>query len=105
MWQKKDDGKKYTYDEAKQYCENLTLGGYNDWHLPSVIFLDDIIDESRSPAIHPLFINTKKDYYWSSTVVSNYEVVRLINIVNFKDGSHTLQSSIAKHYVRCIREY
>ena len=30
MWQKADDGIEYTWEEALNYSENLTLAGYSD---------------------------------------------------------------------------
>ncbi len=37
------DGK-MTWDEAVEYCENLTLGGYDDWRLPTAEELFSISD-------------------------------------------------------------
>ncbi|MCI5178254.1 MAG: DUF1566 domain-containing protein [Candidatus Electrothrix sp. AW3_4] len=34
-WQRCDDGNTYLWQEAKDYCENLVLGGYSDWRLPT----------------------------------------------------------------------
>ncbi len=34
-WQRCDDGIYHTREDAETYCQNLELGGYSDWHLPS----------------------------------------------------------------------
>ncbi|MCI5217793.1 MAG: DUF1566 domain-containing protein [Candidatus Electrothrix sp. LOE2] len=34
-WQRCDDGNTYLWQEAKDYCDNLVLGGYSDWRLPT----------------------------------------------------------------------
>lgn len=36
MWQQLPLDELFTWQEAKEYAENLTLGGYSDWRLPSV---------------------------------------------------------------------
>lgn len=70
------------WQEALDWAENLSYGGYDDWRLPSAKELQSIVDYSRSPAtsgsaaIDPLFVCTQiidegssVDYaqYWSST--------------------------------------
>jgi len=36
MWQQTPPENKKTYDEAVEYVENLTTGGYTDWRLPTI---------------------------------------------------------------------
>lgn len=87
MWMKDDSGKGMTWQEALEYAENYSYGGYDDWRLPSVKELQSIVDYDRSPsftssaAISPLFNCTQitneagqKDYpaYWSSTTHQRY---------------------------------
>lgn len=82
MWQKADDGKCYTWDEALTYAQRLNLAGHKDWRLPNAKELQSIVDYSRcpettkSPAISPLFkvssmtmSNGVRDYpyFWTST--------------------------------------
>ncbi len=43
-WVTIPDGGKMTWEEAVEYCENLTLGGYDDWRLPTVEELFSISD-------------------------------------------------------------
>ena len=81
-WQQADSTKGMNWEEALEYAENLTLGGYDDWRLPNAKELQSIVDYSRSPetsnspAIDPIFKTSaikneggEKDYpyYWSST--------------------------------------
>ena len=81
-WQKSDSRKGMNWEEALNYAENSTLGGYDDWRLPNAKELQSIVDYSRSPqttdspAIDPVFqtsaiINEGGDrdypYYWTST--------------------------------------
>ena len=35
MYQNQPFTKEYTWQEAKGYCQDLTLGGYDDWRLPT----------------------------------------------------------------------
>ena len=83
MWQKTDDGIARDWLQSVQYCENLELGGYSDWHLPNAKELQSIVDYNRSPsatnsaAIDPVFkVSEILDpegnpghfpYFWTST--------------------------------------
>jgi arylsulfatase A-like enzyme len=82
MWQQADDKTTRNWENALQYCENLTLAGHSDWRLPNAKELHSIIDYTRcpdvtnSPAIDPLFSCTSFNnpegdpnygYYWTSS--------------------------------------
>ena len=44
MWQMERSRRSKTYKEAKAFAEQLTLGGYDDWRLPTVYELYDLND-------------------------------------------------------------
>lgn len=83
MWQKADDGIARDWLSSISYCENLSLGGYDDWHLPNAKELQSLVDYSRSPdatnsaAIDPIFSTSTIDdaegnsghypYFWSTS--------------------------------------
>lgn len=82
MWTKFDSKKAMNWREALKYANDLKVGGYDDWRLPSAKELQYIVDYSRSPdttsspAINPLFklspiVNeagqSDYGYYWTST--------------------------------------
>ena len=65
MWQQADDAHSRDWLSSIQYCEDLELAGYDDWHLPTIKELQSIVDYSRSPsstnsaAIDPVFSVTE----------------------------------------------
>lgn len=83
MWQKTDDGVARDWLSSISYCESLSLGGYDDWHLPTAKELQSLVDYSRSPdatnsaAIDPIFSTTSISdaegnpghypYFWSTS--------------------------------------
>jgi hypothetical protein len=92
MWQQTPDFTRYTYDEALEYVENLEIGGYDDWRLPTIkelyslaYFNGEIIPEGEShPYIDTDYFDFEYDQllfagqYWSSTTyikngVQNYD--------------------------------
>lgn len=77
MWQKAtatgDDNKGMTFEEAIEYCENLELGGFKDWRLPSRNELMSLIDlELKEPSINnDFFPDTYSSWYVTSTTLYN----------------------------------
>jgi hypothetical protein len=100
LWQQQDDGVARTWDDAVNYCADLSLGGHTEWRLPSKRELLSIVDYGRfNPAADPLFFtNTIASNYWSSSLAfSSAEVV------NFGRGESFPLSKTSKGYVRCVQ--
>ncbi len=90
------------WSDAKEYCKDLTLGGYSDWRLPSIKELQSIVDITKySPAIKSGFKHVASGYYWSSSeVVSDSS---LAWGVFFGNGGTNFDDKSYKSYVRCVR--
>lgn len=67
VWQKTDGGE-MTFEQAISYCEGLTLGGHDDWRLPTGMELFSINHYDHSnPALDPAFFTpTQAGYWWTS---------------------------------------
>lgn len=82
-WMKADSGSQLDWVEALEFCEDLTLDGYDDWRLPDAHEIQSIVDYTRSPDTHgtaaidttyfdaTMIQNENNDddfgWYWSST--------------------------------------
>ncbi|NPA65259.1 MAG: DUF1566 domain-containing protein [Epsilonproteobacteria bacterium] len=104
MWQDNSDAATVTkiWEDAIDYCEALTLGGYTDWHLPNYNELYSIGDRSRyNPAIDPTFHNVVTARYLSST---SYIDNRFLCSVEFWYGLFNLAPKSILYHVRCVRD-
>lgn len=77
MWQ--DDNSvntRYDWQEANHFAAKLSLGGFNDWRLPSIDELRSILDKNKSPNLDIIFKN-RPFASWTSSLNSdpNYEKV------------------------------
>ena len=104
-WQRHEDGKKRTWREAMDYCENLTIGGYPDWRLPTKKELQSIIDYSFfGPALDTAcfpYSYQRDDYYWSATIRVFLSVFAWK--VSFWDGQVKISNEGDYNYVRAVR--
>lgn len=109
MWQDdadvSDDTNKMTYTVAMNYCNNLSLGGFTDWRLPTIEELLNIVDKgSYDPAMDITTfknINTTGYFYWSST-----ETALRSNqawTVYFEAGTDHYRNLTGTYNVRCVR--
>ncbi len=122
MWEK--ESRELNWYEAMEYAENLKLSGYNDWRLPTLEELgevvalcgginaeyvlygdwDEITDKNEANEVYQSSYKEKGfvSYdYWSSTTHAIY--IDSAWITHFSNG---LQSSYFKprsNYVRCVR--
>jgi hypothetical protein len=89
MWQNDGKDSYKNWKEAKEYCANLSLRGFNDWRLPT-------IDELKIIEI-PLGTSS---FYWSSTTyVRNSTFARGI----YSSGSTDRYPKSGHANVRCVR--
>lgn len=95
-FRKKEYGKALKWDNAKRYAQDLRLGGYDDWRLPTI------------GELYILFLNQKyignsipNGLFWSSEKEKNLT----IKVIDFSKISYfevrELQS--ATNYIRCVR--
>lgn len=94
-----------SYYEADTYCKSLTLGGHNDWRIPTLRELLSIVDYKRyEPAIIKEFNHLDEDrLYWSSTQYGqrNTEFWGIV----FDDGDTDNASAVYDRRVRCVRSF
>lgn len=107
MWQDNQDmsdrSLKVNYQGAIDYCKKLALGGYNNWRLPHIKELQNIIDDGRTdPAFDPIFENGIPSYYYSSTkVVDNKNLVWVVFTIH---GNVGVADIGGQFYARCVRD-
>ena len=96
-------GKMGNREYANKYCENLTLGGYDDWRLPNIYELVTLIDDTKSENPYRVdgFKNFPSDYgYWSSTTQDKTDFTWY---VEFYLGAYDWNDRANKNFIRCVR--
>ena len=95
---------KKTWSEAINYCEDLTLGGYNDWRLPNINELYSIVDKEASGyiPISSVFQNTVWHNYWSSTTKISKDSDAWY--IDFSIGNSDWNNKNNSYFVRCVRD-
>lgn len=97
----KSHGKVLDWYKAVEYANNLRLGGYDDWRLPTRDELLSIVDKSRVPSTKTIFQNVVPSGYWSFSPVANFSSRAWF--VMFCYGHDGMYDKSFSFYVRCVR--
>jgi len=80
---------------AKAYCENLSLGGYEGWKLPTKEMLVKLYSGKK------ILKNIAQNYYWSSSAVTS----KPMHVWTVDDTGSTSHAHIQGFdYIRCVKE-
>jgi hypothetical protein len=100
IWQKKPDGIERNWQNAKWYCEGLSLGGFSDWKLPGGRELREV---QRNKHIFDSYKITGKwdSSYWTANSSSSVNAY----LVNFDSGNSIPYAKKNELNVRCVRDW
>jgi alpha-tubulin suppressor-like RCC1 family protein len=103
IWQKESTETRMTWQNAVEYCENMSLSDYNDWRLPTMHELRSIVNYLKYyPAMNQNFFSGNMSaFYWSST--SYAYCTRHAWGVHFYDGLGDGDDKYLSYYVRAVR--
>lgn len=92
-----------SFADAEAACAACRIGGFDDWHLPTVDELQTLIDRTRyNPAIDTTrFPATPARFFWSSSPDASDPDYAWI--VNFYYGNVNLNPRRAHAFVRAVR--
>ncbi len=110
LWQTIDGGE-MTIENARLYCDTLTLGGYTDWRLPNPHEAFSILNhQNNNPAVDVnFFTKTAAEYWWTSLNQSNDNTKIWCTNAGGGIGNHSKAETISaggtkKFHVRAVRD-
>jgi len=91
------------YDEAKTYCQDLKVDGFDDWRLPTLREYYTIVDLRRNrPALKNGFEIRDDGRYWTATpFVKNPEKDAWYISMSYGEAEPYKKGRI--YHVRCVR--
>ena len=101
MWQQSDDAIPRTWEDALVYCEDLSLGGFDDWRLPNVTEFEGLVCSLPNYEAFPWHWGYSN---WSSTTGNAGSDKALAYIFSRQLGVNT--NNIVKSgtgYAQCVR--
>lgn len=105
LWQDAQANTKLSimYKEAQDYCENLVVGEYSDFRLPTLYELQTIIDyRNYKPAMIKGFNYSANETYWTSTPFADDK--DFYWTISFKKGTRDVKANYYDRYVRCVQK-
>lgn len=110
MWQQTDGGE-MTIANAIIYADNLVLGGFSDWRLPSPLESFSILNHQNSnPAVNTTFFTANlAEYWWTNTFELNSTTKVWCTNAGGGVGNHPISETISaggtkKFHARCVRD-
>lgn len=102
IWQQHDDDKMRTWEDAKTYCQALSINGLTHWRLPERGELISLIDfeRIRPPIDTDFFPGTKLFNYWAATEYTG--TTEHAWTVLFAEGNVYCYRKILQSYTRCV---
>jgi len=119
MWEK--ESREMNWREGMEYAKNLSLGGYDDWRLPTIEELREVVtlcggviveykDDDMNAKLDKNIDNKiyQANYkaqgfassnYWSSTEVVAY----VVQYVSFYSGGASSTVELDSCFIRCVR--
>jgi formylglycine-generating enzyme required for sulfatase activity len=104
MWQRQAAPNELDWDSAGAYCGCLSLGGFDDWRLPTRIELLTIVDYTKQdPSIdETIFPDTPVTWFWTSSTVAEQPLAAWY--LSFMDGNTHDAAKEVSYGVRCVRQ-
>jgi hypothetical protein len=99
MWTRKDNGSHVFWQQASNYCNNLQLGGFSDWRLPSIDELEAVYDDTQPGHIKG-GISLTFPWIWSS---SEGRRTGESYFYNFGRGGSSSSSGGSSTFALCVR--
>jgi hypothetical protein len=92
------------WEQALAYCEQLELGGFTDWRLPTIKEFSSLVNEKQvNPAINTTFFPTTRSApYWTGTTFAKHPGFAWY--INFENGlEHNGGYKGRQYHVRAVR--
>lgn len=109
MWTQTDGGE-MTIENAFRYADTLTLGGYDDWRLPSAVEAYSILNHQKlNPALDiTVFSKSNAEYWWTGEYQSNDKSKVWCTNAGGGIGNHPTSETISaggskRFHVRAVR--
>jgi hypothetical protein len=109
MWQR-FDGPEMTISAARMYCDTLTLGGFTDWKLPTLMEAFSILNhQNPNPALDiTVFPKSAAEYWWTGTRQVNDSTRIWVTNAGGGAGNHPMGETVSaggnkRFHARAVR--